>query len=468
MRLTSFFAVMAVAFAGCATDPMPQVRQWYATGDYVLARDALAQQVANGGDDTHLYRAEKAILDLAVADPVAAVRELRAARDRYDELSGGDALGWFGSVLLDDRQLTYQGYDYEKVLLRALLALADLSAGGSDARAYALQVFETQQRLMQQFEDQDGEKPKLRYKLVAFGHYLRAILDEDDPLRRDEARRNFAKVIELEPGFTRARDDLERVTNGVPSQPGHGVVHVLALVGRAPFRVEVNEPVTQASLAIAQWIWTSQRRRAGIPNITAVPIPALAYHQDNPTSAFVLANGIDVGETATVTDVEATARAEFDAMRDSIVARAVLRRAFKIAITEGAKEAVSRDDKRRDGVRGEPLADIGLSIAGLLWTAFESADLRCWSLLPASFQVLRVEVPAGEHEIAVQAARNGRPTGAAQRVRVDVRDGYNTYVVALVPTLGAGPTPLTSHPAAVVLDTQAPSTTENTENHVPR
>ena len=40
-----------------------------------------------------------------------------------------------------------------------------------------------------------------------------------------------------------------------------------------------------------------------------------------------------------------------------------------------------------------------------------------------------------------------RAVGPPQTVRVYVRDGYNTYVLGLLPTLEGGPQPLTSDPA---------------------
>jgi hypothetical protein len=221
---------------------------------------------------------------------------------------------------------------------------------------------------------------------------------------------------------------------------------VIGLVGLGPFRVEVNERVTQEALAIAQVIWAISRDRTTFPNISSVPIPALAFHRDNPTEVHVEVDGQRVAVTDTVTDVEQTAAAEFDAMRDHIVARAVLRRAFKIAVTEGVKEAINPRKSNRDP---NPWTDLAISLAGVAWTAAESADLRCWGLVPATFQAARIEMPVGTHEITLRAGRNGSPVGPPQTIRVVVRDGFNTFVVGLLPTFGGGPQPMSSDPAAL-------------------
>ena len=44
-----------------------------------------------------------------------------------------------------------------------------------------------------------------------------------------------------------------------------------------------------------------------------------------------------------------------------------------------------------------------LNAAGVVWEATESADTRCWGLLPEKIQVLRIELPAGQHQLSLQA-----------------------------------------------------------------
>lgn len=445
------FHVTALLLAGslahlsaCASDPMPAIREAFYEGRYDEARERLLE-LERDSSDRQVYQLERGIVELARHEPQESERALRAARDRLDELETDDPLSWFAAVLLDDRQLPYSGADYEKVLVRAVLAVANLMHGGRDAAAYALQVLEKQQEIIRSFEDENGYNPKRAYKLVAFGSYLRAILLENDPVKLATARREFERVKRLEPDFPFADADLERAAHGKHSEKGNGVIHVIAMVGKGPFRVEVEEPVTSRVLALAQAIWGHLRKRAVLPNITAVKIPAMAYWRDNPTETHVSVDGRAAGATATVTDVELTAAREFAAMRNHIVARAVLRRAFKIAVTEGVREAIRKDSKEYD--EGELFKDLAVSILGMVWTGVEQADLRCWSLLPASFQVLRLEVPAGRHELTIRAGLHGRPVGAPQTVHVMVRDGYNTYVLVQTPTLHGGPEPLTSEPA---------------------
>ncbi|MHC4077079.1 MAG: COG3014 family protein, partial [Planctomycetota bacterium] len=431
---------------------MAPVREAYWSGDYHGAWRQLEEVRSDYPDDKHLYDMELAVVANAIADPKAAVAALREARDRLDELGGRGFFESFSAMMLDDRSLDYEGADYEHVLVRAMLALSDLMGDGKDALAYSLQVLERQQEIMDAFEDANGERPKHDYKLVAFGSYVRAIILDENPRDRRTAAREFRRVVEMEPGFRDGKADLERAERGWHCDKGNGVVHVLALVGRGPFRVEVEERASAEALALAQIIWNHHHEdRPVLANLNSIPIPALAFHENNPDAVHVAVNGQELGTTATITNVDEVASAEFAAMHKYIMARAVLRRMLKIMIVEAGKEAVEQSGEDAHEKYGWQLL---IDLFGLIWTASERADLRCWSLLPQTFQAVRLELPAGDHELVLRAGQGGHPTGAPQRVHVHVRDGYNTYVLVLAPTLQGGPPPLTSRPAQPVKPAQ--------------
>ena len=71
----------------------------------------------------------------------------------------------------------------------------------------------------------------------------------------------------------------------------------------------------------------------------------------------------------------------------------------------------------------------------MIWEATESADTRCWGLLPDKIQVLRVELPAGKHQLQLQPVNHqGLPQGPVQPTTVEIADGRNAYVLASFPT----------------------------------
>lgn len=443
-RLLTLVGV-ALGVAACASDPMVGIREAYSVGDYRSAVDRLLELKKRDASNAHLYQLELGIAHQANLDPAAAVAVLRKARDTLDTKAEGSYTDWATSVFLDDRSTSYPAADYEHVLVRVMLAVCDLMEGGHDAFAYALQVLEKQQAIIANFDSGEIESPKKAYKLVAFGNYLRGIISEQRPRGRSEAQREYAKVLELAPWHRDAKANLERATNGRFCPPGHGVVHVLSMVGRAPFRVEVREQATSDALAAAQLIWAVKKQQSFVPINVPVPIPALAFYRENPEAVAVFIGGKRVGQTALITDVEETARVEFDAMRPWVLARGVIRRTLKAAVVEGSKEVVTHNTSERRERRGEAdLLRVGIDILGNIWAATEGADLRCWNLLPASFQAMRVELPEGEHDVVLRAIRNGRVVGGEQRVRVRVHAGYNTFVLGMTPTQAGGPPPMSS------------------------
>ena len=129
--------------------------------------------------------------------------------------------------------------------------------------------------------------------------------------------------------------------------------------------------------------------------------------------------------TASVTDIGRLAVAQFEAERQEIIARAVVRRVLKKAAIYATKDALAVN---------QGLANLALDAGGVVWEATEKADTRCWGLLPESIQVLRLELPAGTHRLTLRPARDGQPVGAAQATEVEVIDGLNTYVMASFPT----------------------------------
>jgi hypothetical protein len=69
-----------------------------------------------------------------------------------------------------------------------------------------------------------------------------------------------------------------------------------------------------------------------------------------------------------------------------------------------------------------------------VWEASESADTRCWGLLPDKIQVLRLELPAGKHEIGLQSLNaGGYPLGRPVSQTVEIMDGRNTYMLGNFP-----------------------------------
>ena len=445
---------VALCLASCGSVDVHAQAVRFKAGDIEGLRGELID-LADSGGDAHLWLMQRSVVDLAAGDARAAIAALRTARDRLDALRAAAYGHWIEAAFFDDRMFAYDGADYEHVLVRTQLALQDLVARAGDVIPYLNQMLARQVELRTTFVTETGEKPKLRYKSAAIGNWLLAAVEAENPTRADLVQRQLKAVLELEPRCQIARRELARYEREGFAPAGHGVVQVVALVGLGPYRVARAEPVSSAILHAAQVIYNKYKGRAtfSVNEARKVQVPALAFHRDNPSEALVQV-GSKSESTELVTSVEAIATAEFAAMRTQIVTRAVLRRIFKLVLNEVAKEALEKKAKENETER-QRLArqrdNQGIALLGDVFTAVsiaaEAADLRCWSLLPASFQVARMVLPEGDHDVVIRAGKRGLAAGPAQTVRVHVRAGRSTFVVAQLPGLGIAPPPQTSDPA---------------------
>jgi hypothetical protein len=234
------------------------------------------------------------------------------------------------------------------------------------------------------------------------------------------------QVASFEPGFRDANADLQRAQYETPIAPGRGVLYVFALVGRGPIKQEKEEVVTHVSLFIADRIVNAFSNRAITPSIAPVKIPAVINFPSRSEGVAVRVDGQRVGTTATIVDVGTMAERQQQALYPEIIARAVARRVLKKGIIYAAQEVAD--------VQQGSLLSLGAMAAGVVWEATENADTRCWALLPDTIQVMRVELPVGEHEIVLRPMGAEGELASAAKTKVNIADGRNTYVLGTLPT----------------------------------
>ena len=420
--------VLLLALAGCSTHAqhVELAREHFYSGRLEMAASAFDESIPRSKGSVDVVHLDKSIVLLADGNPTESERLLRDVRDRFDHLEQNSLTEKAASMFTDDTRLAYAGDDYEKVLIRAMLAISNLMRDGSDAEAYSLQVVDKQQQIIQAAAIENEENPKAAYKQVAFGPYLRGILREETHANYDDAAHSFETVVSWQPDFAAGQQDLERAVHGRHSERGNGVVYVFTLVGRGPHKIEVAEVPSSVALLVADRIISAVGDQTLPPTIASIKVPKVVASHNIVGSVGIEADGRPAGKTETITDVTAMAVSQGEAIHDQIVGRAVARRVLKKASIYGVKEFA--------GVEKHTLAGLGFDALGVVWEATENADTRSWSLLPDKIQVLRLELPAGEHQIALTPLDyNGRPCGQKAAQSVTVADGRNTYVLANFP-----------------------------------
>jgi uncharacterized protein len=416
--------LLAVLFGGCAThsDRLREIRQDFYAGNPATAIEKIDRYAKRYQREADVLKLDRAVIELCTGRPREAERILREVRDSFDALEQKNLAEPALVMLTDDTTAAYPGEDYEKVLIRAMLALANLMGDGDDAAAYGLQVIDAQERIIQAGADPSGKNPKLAYKRVALGAYIHGLLREETLTNYDDAARGFARVVSWEPEFPFGQRDVERATHGRHSAPGNGVLYAFVLVGRGPLKVETVELGSTVASLIGDRVLSHNLKHTLPPTIAPIKVPKVVLSPNFTHSVWVSVDGQPAGATATITDVGRLAAQQYEAIYPDVLLRAVLRRAAKKGIVYGAKEGM--------GVANNSLVNLAMDLGGVAWEASESADTRCWGLLPDQIQVLRVELPVGEHRVALRPDSRLGSVGPDQGAKVSISDGRNTYLLA--------------------------------------
>jgi hypothetical protein len=422
-----FLALCVVVVpAGCAhhADRLQGIRVSYYSGDLAAARAEIDRLLVEPEEDADVLRLDRAMIDLTAGRPGEAEQTLRQVRDRFDYFEQLDVREAALSMATDDNARAYAGEDHEKVLLLSFLALSNLMQDGGDAHAYALQIADKQQKLIERAGGLE-KHPELAEAQVALGPYVQAVVTEQSRLNFDDVIRARTQVVSYQPEFRDGQSDLERAKFEVPTQPGNGALYVFALVGRGPTKEETLEVPTQAALLVADRILSAVGKHDLPPTVAPIRVPVVVERLNRITHVEIDLDGAPAGETATLVDVGRTARLHYEARYPEIVGRAVARRIVKKAAVFALKDSIEADR--------QPLVNFALNLAGIAWEATEAPDTRCWGLLPDSIQVLRVELPAGEHALSLQPADRHGPFGQRAAALLRIEEGRNTYVLANFP-----------------------------------
>lgn len=410
-------------------------RDAFTSGDLVKADQSLRKLASRHGRYRDAAALDLAIVELASGDAKAAEQRLRKLRDRFDELPSVAPVHEVVSLATDDTMRQFRPAGYEQVMIRAMLAVCSVANDSFDAESYTLQAMSKQAELARLAEERGISSVADVYQPIAIAPYLRGVLREATHHDFDDATRAYQLASAVRPQFAPAQDDIARASEGVHSAPGHGVLYVIACVGRGPMLEETVAPTTTVALQIASVFVNAETNDDGensggssltLPNLAAVKVPQVVVPDSQVAALGVRVGGTLYGATQTLTDVGELAVRQSSAEMPWTIARAVVRRASKEAVV-----ATVGDTMGLDGNAGS-LFHFAASTA---WSGAEQADTRCWGLLPREIQVLRAEIPAGDHLIQIQPMGYGGNLLSPGIVRpVSIVDGRNEYLVVLAPS----------------------------------
>ena len=320
------------------------------------------------------------------------------------------------SYLLNDKLRTYEGYDYEKVMLLTYMALNHLALGDYDAarvaikQTHELEAVIAEQRAKQVAEVQDEAKKRgartsfkelngypvqsidnpevnalMNSYQSALSHYLAGYVYEALG-ELSLAAPGYRLANELHPGvplLEEALSGLEQRLHG----PDDGKVDVLFIVasGTAPaiHSQQFNLPV----LSGYRWV------------LVPISFPVISPTAWAPRPTALAVDGARSVQLAPITSVDLMARRRLKDDMPSIMLRASVR---------AAASAVAQVQTQRSADRGNNAAGLAAMIVTLGSVLMNSADDRTWRTLPSDISIARARLPAGVHSVTIQTPQGPR------------------------------------------------------------
>lgn len=377
-----YFCLSTVSCATYQTK-VAESRQYLKLGEYDLAEKSLAPLAAKQDGDQLVY-----LLDYAVALQMSGkIKESSAAlqkADRLAEIQDYTSLSReAGSLLLSQEMVQYKGDSFEKFYINAYAALNYLELGQLDEA-----LVETR-RMNEKYVKVNSEDRKTFEKNV-FGKYLSAMIWEANQ-NWDDAYIAYNEAYKLDPNISflpadlirsskraRRQDEYQKWKKSFPNMTekkewydkNYGELVIIYEQGWGPRKVQVG----------GQGIY------AGGYN---PPILQPVYNSVIGMKATV--SGVGEHDSRQVYDVE---RAAIETLQHDYAWLAAKRLgAF------ATKEIMADQIRQKNELLG--------SAAWLAMQLSERADLRQWSTLPQTVQLVRVPLKVGTYNVNLQGTAAG-------------------------------------------------------------
>lgn len=394
-RAAIFFAALLVSCASYQST-VSDSRDLLAAGDYEDAVKNFEKQVENESGDKLAY-----LLEYATALHLAGqYKESNAAFESADTMCDINDYNSIsretGAMLVKEGVVQYKAETFEFLLINIYQALNYLLLGDfENAQVKARRLNEKINKI------ELGKESKKQQ--TSFAAYLAGVLweaqgDWDNAyiLYKKAADLNasselFKKSVLIAAYRTRRDDDFKKYKN--QWEKVHNEINWKNLKSSGEFIFILQQG----------WIPRKQPQRGNrtLPELVSVP------SQVRSASAEVSGVLINSEIVYDLDDISKTTLAE-DMAR--LVARAVARQASRIAVREAARQ-------KKDG---SPVL-AAAAIASVVFDVMDVADLRQWSTLPATFQMVRIPLAPGSYSIRVMP--NGEQSQSIWSGEVKIEKG---------------------------------------------
>lgn len=329
-------------------------------------------------DDQLVYLLDYAVAEQAAGNFKASTNSLLRA-EKIAEINDYHSISKItGSMLLNEGMIQYKGENYEKLLINLMLALNFLSEDNLESA-----LVET--RKLNLMLDKMIREGKKKYEYHPFAHYLAGMIWEESR-SFDDAFIDYKKAYDMAPNFFTLQKDLLRAAYLAKRWQSFEKIKKQTGVKFDPKVDLLKKNEGEVVLIFAQG-WAPRKR----PDPRDYRMPWLFPVRSQVKSASLsVANINKEYRTRPVYHVQNIAMKTFSSDYAALLAKRI---AARIAKREAAKAL----EKREDGLG---------SLALLAMTVADQADLRQWSTLPETIQMVRMKLPVGENVIKINTYDN--------------------------------------------------------------
>lgn len=426
MSLQQFFraalvGILAVVANGCATysNKFQPIERALASGKPDIALKALDDAYESKGVDAPLYYLNKGILlrlNKRYAESNVALEEAKGLIDEAEAISITEQAK---TGLINDAVRTYEGEDFEKVLLHFYKAFNYLDLQQPDnARVEVLQVDVKINALTSKANGSALTEE-------AFARYLGGIIFENRGEWSDA-------MIEYRKAYEAFKLYQKKYNVPLPESLKYALVRLAERQGiedelkkyREEFGLK-DWPSVASRAANGELVLTLHNGLVAIKDETATQAPEpgsnrfirVALPVYRPRTLEVTQARLRIGDQTVrldiVEDVSALAIKSLESHMSTITGRAVAR-------------AIAKREATKTAEKGSAIAGLVVNIAGVV---SERADTRSWSSLPAQIHLGRVSLAPGKYQAQLELLdRTGKVLHTQNFTDVTVTQGQATYV----------------------------------------
>lgn len=438
-KLYAVCATASLAFLVlCTTNYNEAIRKAESTfygGNYLDAARSMLPQVNTEGRDQLLYMMEAGLMLHAGGDYQKSTKVFTEAAALVERIAVSISKG-AAALVLNETMTNYRGEDHERVLVHMYLGLGRMLTNKNDeARVDFKKVNDTLRALVQMGRGAEMQNKMAKY-LTAIAFENSGDIDNDDN-DREFAYVEYKQIKSLDGRLPIVYQDLQRMAkrfgdtellgqyraynpnflNTIPRDGGELVVVFES--GKGPIKVSRGKLMSDQSMGNGIRIAINGLRGAQAASAAAImvalnkaenPLPKFQRRENRVSHLEIVVNGRTLGRTYMLENVEDTAVKNLDdqyaGMVGKVAAGIVTKAAISIAAGLAAQKAAeqSRQLGAFSGVIG---AVVGAGTGAALISQIKP-DLRCWHTLPANFQLGRVFLPPGQHDLTINlVGRNG-------------------------------------------------------------